>query len=139
MLSSLQRKSRDQRVRLSWRAEDRSGEIAHGEATLAEIRWWKTWFSEASQVRHLSKKPGKAPADPVARLWTPLAGQTVEFFVWPDPTGGLALLALFLPDEKAPQRRVAIETTVSAEDLAVFAATLEAEADEISKQSNPTT
>lgn len=135
---SLKRKSRDQRVRLSWRAEDRSGEIAQGEATLAEIRWWKTWFAEASQVRHLSSKMGKAPSDPVARLWTPLVGQTVEFFVWPDPTGGLALLALFLPDEKAAQRRIAIETTASAEDLAAFAAALEDEADEISKESHPT-
>jgi hypothetical protein len=119
-------------VRLAWRAEDPSGEIAPGEATLAEIRWWKSWFSEASQVRHLSTRMGKAPSDPVARLWTPLAGQTVEFFVWPDPTGGLALLALFMPDGRAPNRRIAVETTISPEELAAFAATLESEADAIS-------
>ena len=61
------------------------------------------------------------------RLWTPLAGSRVEWFVWPDAVGGLALMALFTPDEARPWDRFSVETSVSGDDLASFGRSLESE------------
>jgi len=101
--------------------------VARGRITGAEVLFWAEWFSTASEVRKLPTKLGKAPNVPVARLWTPLAGAAAEFFLWPDPTGALALMALFTPDEEQPHLRHAVEATVSPEDLAAFGTALASE------------
>jgi hypothetical protein len=123
------RKTRDQDIHLDWQAESRAdGVVAKGRITMAEVRWWEQWFTSARDVLSFAPKRGTPPSDPVARLWTPLAGQTVEFFVWPEGSGGLALLALFTSDHAIPQRRIAIETSVGVEDLAAFGEALVHEA-----------
>lgn len=129
------RRARDQDITLEWRAETRHRQgadwveetLAEGRMTGAEVRWWTGWFASAAAVRGFPTRLGEAPAEPVARLWTPLAGQAVEFFVWPEMTGGLALLALFTPDESRPHQRLSVETSTSPDALSAFGAALEAE------------
>lgn len=127
-----QRKSRDQSAYLEWRSAQPSGHIATGSITLAELRRWKAWFAHAGALGAIAPKLAKLSADPVTRLWTPLAGQTVEFFLWPEAVGTLALLALFTPDQAAPDRRIAVETSVPVDELRAFGESLEAEAEAIS-------
>jgi hypothetical protein len=123
------------RVFITWTAETRRREagehsnvtLAEGEMTGDEVRWWSGWFANAAEVRKLPDTLGDTPSVPVARLWTPLAGAHVEWFVWPEPLGGLGVLALFAPDERSPWERVSVEMTACAEDLAAFGRALEAE------------
>lgn len=127
------------RVRLDYRADARHREgadwiertVARGEITGEEVLHWAAWFAAAEQVRRFPTALGKTPTVPVARLWTPLAGPTVEFFLWPGPARTLALLALFTPDAGAPSIRHAVEITISAEELAAFGAALEREYEEL--------
>lgn len=126
---------KDEDVTLEWKAEVRyrSGAewvqmvAAEGQMTGAEVRWWAGWFSQAGRIRNFPTQLGDAPTEPVARLWTPRAGSHVEFFAWPERLGGLVLMGLFTPDENAPEKRIAIETRVSDDDLEAFGDALEAE------------
>jgi hypothetical protein len=127
-----QRRSRDQSIYLDWRAAQPAGPIGGGSITLAELRRWKSWFADAGAVAQSGSRSAKLSADPVTRLWTPLAGQTVEFFLWPEAVGTLALLALFIPDPATPDKRIAVETSVSAGELRAFGEVLESEAEAIS-------
>lgn len=127
-----QRKSRDQSVYLEWRSAQPSGPIAAGSITLAELRRWKVWFADAGALGAIGPKLAKLSADPVTRLWTPLAGQTVEFFLWPEAVGTLALLALFTPDQADSALRIAVETSVSSDELRTFGEALESEAEAVS-------
>lgn len=134
-LFGLGSKVKDEDVTLGWKAEVRyrSGAewvqtvAAEGQMTGAEVRWWAGWLSQAGRIRSFPTRLGDAPSEPVARLWTPMAGSHVEFFAWPERLGGLVLMGLFTPDETAPERRISIETRVSDDDLKAFGDALEAE------------
>jgi hypothetical protein len=126
---------KDKRVYVQWAAEVRRRDGAHhvtervaeGEMTGEEALWWAEWFRNAGRVRDWPSRLGDTRCEPVARLWTPLAGARVEWFVWPDPIGGLVLMALFTPDEARPWDRRSVETSVGADDLASFGRSLEDE------------
>ena len=125
----------DRRTYVRWEAKARRRDgsqhvterVAEGEMTGDEVLWWAGWFCNAARVRDWPSRLGDTRCEPVARLWTPLAGSRVEWFVWPDPVGALALMALFTPDEDEPWRRHSVETSVSADDLAAFGRSLESE------------
>lgn len=126
---------KDKRVYVRWAAEVRRRDGARhvteraveGEITGDEIAWWAGWFRNAGRVREWPSRLGDTRCEPVARLWTPLAGSRVEWFVWPDAVGGLAVMALFTPDEARPWRRQSVEMSVSADELASFGHSLENE------------
>lgn len=130
-----QRKVRDQDVWMDWRAETRRREgadwvaetVATGRMTGAEALFWADWFAAAAAIRDFPNRLGPVPTIPVARLWTPLSGAAVEFFLWPDPAGGLVLMALFTPDEARPDQRRVVETSVTPEGLAAFGAAIASE------------
>lgn len=130
-----QRKTGHQDVWMDWRAVARRREgadwveetLSEGRVTGAEIMFWADWFANATRVRDFPAKLGPVPTIPVARLWTPLAGAGVEFFLWADASNSLVLMALFTPDEDRPDLRRAVETSVSPETLAAFGQSLAAE------------
>ncbi len=132
-----QRKVQDQDVWLDWRAETRRREgaewveetVATGHITGAEVLFWADWFANAAHVQDFPTQLGPTPTIPVARLWTPLSGAAAEFFLWPEPTGGLALMALFTPDEARPDLRRVVETSVTADVLATFGEDIASEYD----------
>jgi hypothetical protein len=130
-----QKKIQDEDVWLKWRAEARWRQgvewvqevLAEGEITGAEVKWWAQWFAAAGAVSKFPRALGDVPSDPVARLWTPVAGAGVEFFAWPEPLGNLVVMAVFTPEGAGETECRRIEATVSVEDLAAFGQALEAE------------
>jgi hypothetical protein len=133
------KKVQDQNVWLNYRAVIRVREgadwteetAADGEMTGEEVRFWAEWFRNAEQVKALPAQLGELPSVPIARLWTPLAGAHAEFLAWPEATGQIAVMALFTPEELAPHRRFAVETTADADALRAFAAALITEYEEM--------
>jgi len=130
-----QKKVQDQNVWLDYRVtirvragRDWREEVAtEGRITGEEVRFWAEWFRAAEDVRKFPARLGDLPNAPIARLWTPLAGEAAEFLVWPEATGHLAVMGLFTPEQQQPHRRFAVETTADADALRAFADALEAE------------
>lgn len=130
-----QRKVQDQNVWLDYRVTIRVREgvewreeiAAEGSITGEEVRFWAAWFRAAEQVKDFPKQIGDLPNAPVARLWTPLAGEHAEFLAWPEATGHLAVMGLFTPQQDRPHSRLAVETTADSAALHAFADALEAE------------
>ncbi|HEY3265677.1 MAG TPA: hypothetical protein VGM37_02035 [Armatimonadota bacterium] len=128
-------KPKDAEVWMDYRAEIRRREgvewtvetAAEGRITGAEALYWAEWLRAHAQPERLPLFRKKDAGDAVARLWTPLAGQNAEFFLWADPAGGLAMLALFTPDDANPHHRIGLETSVSPDDITAFAQALEAD------------
>lgn len=130
-----QRKVQDQNVWLDYRVTVRVREgadwreeiAAEGRMTGEEVRFWADWFRAAESVKDFPRQLGDLPNAPVARLWTPLAGEHAEFFAWPEATGHLSVMGLFTPEQDRPHNRIAVETTADGAALALFADALETE------------
>ncbi|HOC30877.1 MAG TPA: hypothetical protein PKK84_01370 [Armatimonadota bacterium] len=111
-------------VRLRAGAEWKQEVAAEGMIAAPEVWRWCQWFSDARARRKLR-------GDAVSRLWTPIAGERVEFFLWKEATGGYVLMALFTKDPEQPTHRTAVEMNIQDQELAAFGAACWEEAAEI--------